>query len=93
VRAGLLRPDLELTDGVAFVPDLTTTTRQISFVWDGRVVSSYSFEFAARAVVDYPSDDAPAGTIVQEVLVDGESEITPDPDGDTHETELDIVAP
>jgi hypothetical protein len=90
VRAGLLRPDLAPTDGIAFVPDLTTTTRQISFVWDGRVVSSYSFELAVRAVVDYPSEDAPAGTTVQEVLVEGESEIT---DTDTHDTELDIVAP
>jgi hypothetical protein len=90
VRAGLLRPDLVLTDGIAFVSDLTTTTRQISFVWDGRVVSSYSFELAVRAVVDYPSEDAPAGTTVQEVLVEGESEIT---NTDTHDTELDIVAP
>jgi hypothetical protein len=91
VRAGLLRPDLELDSGIAIVPDLTTTTRQISFVYDGRVVSSYSFEIAVRAVVDYPSTGAPAGTTVREVLVDGESEVLDD--GSPALTELDIVAP
>jgi hypothetical protein len=91
VRAGLLRPDLELTDGIAIVPDLTTTTRQISFASDGRVVSSYSFEIAVRAVVDYPSTGAPAGTTVREVLVEGESEVLDD--GSPALTELDIVAP
>lgn len=90
VRAGLKRPDLELTHGIALVPDLVTDTRSIPFVIDGRVVSSSLFEIGVRCVLDYPSTGAPAGTTVREVLVEGESEITED---DVHDTDLSIEQP
>lgn len=54
VRAGLLRPDIELDAGIVYQPDNSTYVHHISFPHEGRTVSAYALEMGFRAVLDYP---------------------------------------
>jgi hypothetical protein len=89
VRASLHRPSLTIAGAALEWPETQATTR-VSFVADGRVVSSYSFEVSVRTVLDFTPTDEVGGT-VREVIVEGIS-TTPDFDSPA-ETNLDIVAP
>jgi hypothetical protein len=89
LRASLHRPGLVIAGAALEWPETQTVSR-VSFVSDGRVVSSYSFEVSVRAVLDFAPGDEVGGTVL-EVLVEGES-TTPDFDTPAA-TDLDVVAP
>lgn len=89
VRASMHRPGLVITGAALEWPEVQTVSR-VSFVSDGRVVSSYSFEVSIRTVLDFAPGDEVGGT-VRAVVVEGESETT---DEDTPAlTDLDILDP
>lgn len=79
VRAGLRRPDLEWGAGVVNQPDVQTYVHRVSYVKDGRVVSSHSFETGFRCILDYPLDGpVEAAPNMQSVIVEGEAEVGED---------------
>lgn len=58
IRAGLLKPTLELASGVVIQHDNDTYVHHISFPHQGRTISAYAFEIGFRAVVDAPLEPA-----------------------------------
>lgn len=89
IRAGLRRPDLVWEEGVVNQPDEVTYVHHVSFPFEGRTISAYSFETGFRAVIDFPIDVPPvdAGVGILEVVVDGDVELD---DGHDPVTVVDI---
>jgi hypothetical protein len=58
IRAGLLRPHLELDSGAVIQHDNDTYVHHISFPHQGRTINAYAFEVGFRAVVDAPLSPA-----------------------------------
>lgn len=83
IRAGLLRPDLEMDAGVVVQHDTDTYVHHVSFPHQGRTISAYAFEVGFRAVVDAPlgtpEEGAPnmQAVILDETSVEAGGEAAP----------------
>lgn len=88
VRAGLQRPDIPWASGVVYQADAETYVHHVSYMSEGRMLSSYSFETGFRAVIDYPTAPATVQNApnMQEVDAFGTAA-----DGETPTPEIDLI--